>query len=219
MLQDPCQRAVPWSPLAAASLSPAGATMAAAPRFGAGFDATGGCGNNPDVNALRSFLLTPAGRFLLRYVVILAAGFAILATTPVDLHVVNPYTTFVAHEAKVVLNALGEGATVAGQSLRSPRFAVVIYNGCNGLEAMLIFVCGVLAFPTGWRRKALGVVLGFLAIQIVNIVRIVSLFYTGVFKPAWFSTTHVFVWQSVIILFGVLLWLVWVQRYAMARHA
>ena len=38
-------------------------------------------------------------------------------------------------------------------------------------------------------------------------------------KPEWFSTAHVFVWQSAIILFGVLLWVLWVQRYAMARDA
>jgi exosortase H (IPTLxxWG-CTERM-specific) len=171
------------------------------------------------VSKLKAFLATPAGRFLLRYVIILVVGFAVMAAKPVNDHVVNPYTTFVAHEARVVLNAFGEGASVVGQTLRSPRFSVVIYNGCNGLEAMLIFVCGVLAFPAPWRRKLTGVALGFLAIQIVNVVRVVSLFYIGVFKPEWFSTTHVFVWQSVIILVGVLLWLLWVQRYAMAREA
>ncbi|MBI4914703.1 MAG: exosortase H [Acidobacteria bacterium] len=168
---------------------------------------------------VKAFLATPAGRFLLRYVIILVVGFAVLAAEPVNEHVVKKYTTFVAHEARIVLNAFGEGATVVGQTLRSPRFAVVIYNGCNGLEAMLIFVCGVLAFPAPWRRKLLGIALGFLAIQAVNIVRVVSLFYVGVLKPEWFSTAHVFVWQSAIILFAVLLWVLWVQRYAMARDA
>lgn len=168
---------------------------------------------------MRAFLATPPGRFVLRYVIILSVGFAVLALRPVNDHLVNPYTTFVAHEAKFFLNLFGEGATVVGQALRSPRFAVVIYNGCNGLEAMLIFVCGVLAFPAGWRRKAVGIGLGFLAIQGVNVVRVVSLFYIGVFVPTWFSTAHVFIWQSVIILFGVLLWLVWVQRYALPHKA
>lgn len=196
-----------------------GATLAVRDGHVDEVDATHGRGNNPWVSKLRAFLATPAGRFLVRYVVILAAGFAVLAAKPVNDHVVVPYTTFVAHEARVVLNVFGEGARVVGQELRSPRFAVVIYNGCNGLEAMLIFVCGVLAFPTGWRAKAVGVGLGFLAIQVVNVIRVVSLFYVGALKPEWFSTTHVFVWQSVIILFGVLLWLLWVQRYALARHA
>ncbi len=193
--------------------------MASRRLAGRGVDVAATGGNNRPVLKLRSFLATPAGRFLLRYVIILVVGFAVLAAKPVNDHVVDPYTTFVAHEARVVLNLFGERATVVGQTLGSQRFSVVIYNGCNGLEAMLIFVCGVLAFPAGWLRKLLGVVLGFFAIQIVNVVRVVSLFYVGVFKPEWFSTTHVFVWQSAIILFGVLLWLLWVQRYAIARDA
>lgn len=166
---------------------------------------------------LREFLKTPAGRFLARYVLILVLGFAVMALKPVNDGVINPYTTFVAHEGAFFLRLLGENATVNGQILSSNRFAVAIYNGCNGLEAILIFACGVLAFPTTWWRKLAGLALGFVSIQVFNVVRIVALYYTGVFKPAWFSTAHVLVWQSLVILFAVSLWLLWVQRYATAK--
>ena len=168
------------------------------------------------MSSLRQLIATPAGRFIARYVVILSVGFFILALRPVNDRLVNPYTTFVAHESKVALNLFGEGATVREQVLSSPRFSVVIYNGCNGLEAILIFASGVLAFPAPWRKKVVGLLLGFLAIQVANIVRVVSLFYVGIFKPAWFSAAHVFVWQSIIIVLGVVLWLLWVNRYALA---
>ncbi len=169
------------------------------------------------MNRVREFLSTPAGRFVARYVAVLSVGFLFLALRPVNDHVVDPYTTFVAHEARIVLNLLGERATVAGQVLRSPRFSVTIFNGCNGLEAILIFVSGVLAFPAPWRRKALGVALGFVAIQVFNVIRVVSLFYVGIWRPRWFNVSHVFVWQSLVIVFGVVLWLVWVRRYALAQ--
>jgi len=168
------------------------------------------------MSSLRDLIATPAGRFIARYVVILSVGFFVLALRPVNDRLVNPYTTFVAHESKVALNLFGEGATVREQVLSSPRFSVVIYNGCNGLEAILIFASGVLAFPAPWRKKAVGLLLGFLAIQVANIVRVVSLFYVGIYKPAWFSAAHVFVWQSIIIVLGVVLWLLWVNRYALA---
>ncbi|MGE5236333.1 MAG: exosortase H [Acidobacteriota bacterium] len=170
------------------------------------------------MDRVKAFLATPAGRFVLRFVVILGVGFFVLALRPVNDHVVGPYTTFVAQEARVVLNLFGESAVVRGTILSSPRFSVAIYNGCNGLEAMLIFVCGVLAFPAPWRAKLIGVAGGFVAIQVINVVRVVSLFYVGVLKPSWFNTTHVFVWQSLIVLFGIVLWLVWVQRYGLAAH-
>jgi len=166
--------------------------------------------------ALRAFLASPAGRFVTRYALALAVGFIVIALRPVNDHVVNPYTTFVAHEARLALNLMGEGASVRGQTLSSRRFSVQIYNGCNGLEAILIFVSGVLAFPARWQRKVVGMLAGFLAIQLVNIIRVVSLFYVGVFYPGWFATTHIFVWQSIVIVFGVLLWLLWVHRYALS---
>ncbi len=166
---------------------------------------------------LRSFLATPAGRFVARYVAVLSAGFLLLALRPVNDHVVNPYTTFVANESALALNLFGEHARVAGQVLTSSRFSVTIFNGCNGLEAILIFVSGVVAFPAPWRRKLLGVLLGFVAIQVFNVIRVVSLFYIGVFEPAWFNVSHVFIWQSLVIVFGVVLWLVWVRRYALVQ--
>jgi len=171
------------------------------------------------MGAFRDFVKTPSGRFVARYAAILAVGFFVLALRPVNDRLVNPYTTFVAHEARVVLNLLGEKATVRGQILSSPRFSVAIYNGCNGLEAILIFASGVLAFPASAKRKLIGLLLGFLAIQAANIVRVVSLFYVGILKPAWFSAAHIFVWQSIIIVLSVVLWLVWVNRYALKPAA
>jgi exosortase H (IPTLxxWG-CTERM-specific) len=169
------------------------------------------------MGSVKRFLATPAGHFVGRYTVILAVGFFVLALRPVNDRVVNPYTTFVAHEAQVVLNVFGEGATVHRQILSSRRFSVAIFNGCNGLEAILIFGSGVLAFPATWRRKLLGLAMGFVAIQVANVVRVVSLFYVGVYYRAWFSTWHIFVWQSLIIILSVVLWLVWVNRYAVAE--
>ncbi len=164
----------------------------------------------------QALVATPAGRFIVKYLAALLVGFVLLALKPVNDHLVNPYTTFVAHQARVALNLFGEGATVRDQVLSSPRFSVRIFNGCNGLEAILIFACGVLAFPASWRSRLLGVLAGLVAIQLVNVVRVVSLFYVGVFKPQWFAASHIFVWQSLIIVFAVVLWLLWAQRYALA---
>jgi len=97
----------------------------------------------------------------------------------------------------------------------SPRFAVTIYNGCNGLITSLIFIAGVLAFPARTTAKLIGVAGGLLAIQVVNLVRIVSLFYIGIFLPDWFNDAHIFVWQSLVILAGVALWVIWANRVAL----
>ena len=108
----------------------------------------------------------------------------------------------------------GEEMTVNGCQLTSPRFAVTIYNGCNGLITSLIFISGVLAFPARWSAKVLGVLGGLAAIQGINLVRIISLFYIGIYLPDFFNSSHIFIWQSIVILFGVGLWMLWADRFA-----
>jgi exosortase/archaeosortase family protein len=95
---------------------------------------------------------------------------------------------------------------------------VTIYNGCNGLITSLIFVSAVLAFPARLGAKVIGVLGGLVAIQLVNLVRILALFYTGVFAPEWFDESHLVIWQSIVILCGVALWMLW-ARAATARDA
>lgn len=155
----------------------------------------------------------PESRFLILFAVILTVSFTVIAFRTVNDAVVDPYTAFVARLSGGALRLLGEDASVQGCLIRSPRFAVTIYNGCNGLITSLVFISGVLAFPTTWRAKVVGAFGGLAAIQVINLVRIVSLFYIGVYLPRFFSESHIFVWQSLVILAGITLWVMW------ARHA
>jgi exosortase H (IPTLxxWG-CTERM-specific) len=150
--------------------------------------------------------------FLARFLALLVAGYALVAWNPVNDAVVVPFTAAIARVSGVLLNAIGERVSVAGTEIRSERFAVQIENGCNGVEAALLFGSAVLAFPAPWRRRATGLVLGFLAIQALNLVRVVSLFWIGAHRPALFSSSHTVLWQSAIVLASVLLFLVWASR-------
>lgn len=163
---------------------------------------------------LKTLWRRPETRFLILFLVILTTSFAAIALQTVNDVIVDPYTGFIARMSGFVLQIFGEEITVAGCNLRSPRFSVTIYNGCNGLITSLIFISGVLAFPASWRAKVIGVVGGLLAIQIINLIRIISLFYIGVFLPKYFSQSHVFIWQSLVILAGVVLWIVWAHHAA-----
>lgn len=156
----------------------------------------------------------PESRFLILFLSILGISFTVIALRPVNDAFVVPYTTLIARMSGNILALLGEDITINGCVLRSPRFAVTIYNGCNGLITSLIFVSGVLAFPARWSAKIIGVVGGLLAIQAINLVRIISLFYIGIFLPKLFNSSHIFIWQSLVILAGVALWVTWAHLFA-----
>ena len=156
--------------------------------------------------------------FLVIFAVLLGGGFTLISLNQVNDHVIEPFTAGIARVSGVVLDLIGQDVTMQGTIIRSPRFAVNIRNGCNGVEAMLIFLAAVLAFPAPWRSRIAGLVLGILAIQVVNLIRVVALFLTGAYFPKLFDTSHTVIWQTVVILFGVLLWIFWANRFAAPRR-
>ncbi len=162
---------------------------------------------------LKTLWQRPDARFLILFLTILAIGFGVVALKWVNERVVDPYTEVVAQMSAGLLRLFGEEIVVSGCNL-SGRFSVTIYNGCNGLITSLIFVSGVLAFPASLRAKLIGFLGGLVAIQLINLVRIISLFFIGVYFPKFFNQSHVVIWQSVIILAGVSLWVLWANRFA-----
>jgi exosortase H (IPTLxxWG-CTERM-specific) len=142
-------------------------------------------------------------------------GFAfLLQFETVTVSLVNPFTEGIARAAGLFLNLLGETTTVRGTQLSSPRFAVNIYHGCNGVLATSIYVAAVLAFPATWAQRGIGIGLGIPFIQIINMARIVSLYYIGIYWPKLFAAAHGYVWQSIVILFSMVLWIFWAERFA-----
>ncbi|MEM6706626.1 MAG: exosortase H [Acidobacteriota bacterium] len=163
--------------------------------------------------------LSREARFLLTFVLLLGGGFTALSLNQVNDAFVVPFTAGIAKVSGWLLDVIGQDIVMQGTQIHSPRFAVDIQNGCNGLETVLIFVSAVLAFPASWKARGIGLGIGLLAIQAVNLIRVVALFLTGVYFPKFFDSSHTVVWQSIVILFGVLLWMFWANRFAVPRSA
>ena len=115
-----------------------------------------------------------------------------------------------------VLNVLGERAAVHGNTVQTERFGISVVTACTGLFITGLFVVAVIAYPTRWRSSVLGVGIGIAGIFALNVVRLVSLYFVGVHFPGILDTVHLLVWQSLLIAFAVLLWLLWAGS---RRHA
>jgi len=152
-------------------------------------------------------------RFLGTFLGAVLAFAFVLQFDAVTLHLVHPYTERIARVAAFALNRMGEEAQVKGTLLSSPRFAVNIYHGCNGILATSIYAAAVLAFPSTWAQKGIGVALGIPAIQLINMARILSLYYIGIHWPRFFAAAHGYVWQSIVILLSMAVWIFWAEGF------
>ncbi|MEO7432479.1 MAG: exosortase H, partial [Dokdonella sp.] len=120
-------------------------------------------------------------RFMLLFLVLLTVFFVAELLQPVEQWVILPFTSALAKVCVTIVSVFDSHAIAYGKILQSTgaNFAISIERGCNGVEAVIILVSAMLAFPAPWKHKMIGIGLGFLAIQALNIVRIISLFYLG----------------------------------------
>ncbi len=163
-----------------------------------------------------------AWRFLLVFAAIALVGFAIEVVPWFDLHVIKPLTAGIAWSAGQLVQLFGGAASVDGNVIRHPGgFAVAVYNGCSGIEAVILLSAAILAFPAGWRSRAIGLLLGTLAVMLINLLRVISLYYLGQYSREWFDWAHLYAWDILIMLDVLMVFLCWLRTLPppAARHA
>jgi len=157
-------------------------------------------------------------KFAVIFLVVLIGLLGIELLRPVQELVIIPFTAGVAAVSAWLLHLFDPQVVSQGVILSDLQsgFSVAIRAGCNGVEASIVLIAAILAFPTGWRPKLAGVGIGLLAIQLLNLARIISLFYLGQWNTTAFEWAHLYVWQALIILDVLILFLLWL-RFLPAR--
>jgi exosortase H (IPTLxxWG-CTERM-specific) len=152
-------------------------------------------------------------RFFLGFLILQALLFGAELTPWAQAWLVVPWTnTLAAISADIV--KLFDGSVLAdGKVLQSSRngFAVSIEAGCNGVEATIVLIAAMLAFPASWQRKLAGLAIGIVAVQALNVIRVISLFYLGQWSQDAFEFAHLYVWQALIMLDVLVIWLLWMR--------
>ncbi len=151
-------------------------------------------------------------RFACLFRAILLGLFA-FELTPPGQAIVQPWTELVARASTAVIRAFDGNAQALGKMVYSAKtgFAMTIEAGCNGVEAMLVLLAGIIAWPAPWKHKLVGLAIGAVAIQALNLVRIVSLFYLGQWDLSWFQWAHLYAWQALIMLDALIVWMLWIR--------
>lgn len=147
--------------------------------------------------------------FVVLFVTFMGLFYGLTMVPYVEQNILPRYMELNASASTIVLNVFGEGAVTRGTAVSSSRYSVDIRHGCDAIEPSALFLSAVLAFPARMVTKLPGLLLGTLVLAIVNLIRIVSLFYTGIHYPKWFDMMHQDVWQFAFILLSLTFWVVW----------
>lgn len=110
-----------------------------------------------------------------------------------------------------------EAVRASGSLVGSARASILVAQGCEGVDVMLMVVAAVVAFPLGARKKVLGAAAGALVVYTFNLGRIVGLWYCLRHWPASFDSMHLVVGQTVLIVVGVVFFAAWTGVLGPAR--
>jgi len=144
---------------------------------------------------------------------LLIALYAVVFSTPfVERWLHDPLSRLVAILSVPVLSLFGE-VSLSGTTLQFQGFRGTIVEACNGVLPTYIFVAAVIAFPSPWLDKLRGVLLGVPVIFLINLARVVSLMLLGAYKPDIVERVHIDVWQTVVVVLAMGIWIFWAERF------
>jgi exosortase H (IPTLxxWG-CTERM-specific) len=131
------------------------------------------------------------------------------------------YLSAYARLAGFVLGFFDRQVSVAGNVI-SGHMSLKIVKSCDAMEANLLFVAAVAAWPARWHRKLVAGAVGLVVLVVVNVVRICSLYFVGARFPAAFEFLHIDLWPFLIIVVAIAQfvgWAVWMQRVPAVKAA
>lgn len=134
---------------------------------------------------------------------------------------VDPLTHSVTAQTAIVLNVCGYPVQVEDRATKPTSDIsylgtgkLAVYEGCNGINTMIIFVAFVVAFGPTSRAMLWFIPLGLVLIHFVNLLRITLLFLVSEHIPKAMYFTHKYFFTAIIYVVIFCLWLWWVRVYA-----
>lgn len=162
--------------------------------------------------AILFFLLKFIGLYL---VLNTAYGLWIFSYDPLP----DPLTVTVTHHT-VGLISLAEGDIAVGVRPNSPsvpilqngKSVVSVFEGCNSMNVMIVFVSFIVAYTGTWKKTVLFGLAGLLLIYIFNLFRVGMLFFIAKYYPDSLYFFHKYLFTGLLYMMVFILWYFWVKK-------
>ena len=137
----------------------------------------------------------------------------------------DPATHWVTNQTAFVVTVSGWPSEIEDNS-RKPttnlkyqgKNILAVYEGCNGINTMIIFVAFLFAFGPVTKTLIWFVPLGLSIIHIVNLARIALLFWVSIYNPDYMYFMHKYFFTAVLYIVIFLLWVWWVRKLTAVKR-
>ena len=175
------------------------------------------------MSLLRDF--KPALLFLARFLLVYVVGnvaYGIYIESFGDR--ADAVTRIVTEHTSALVSAVGEDTNVRDNPgsptvlLNNTSGTVLrVYEGCNGLNVMIVFVAFLVAFGGPVKTMAWFIPAGLVIIHLFNLLRIGLLYYVATHFERYFYFFHKYLFTAILyaVVFG--LWVIWIRMVRMDR--
>jgi exosortase family protein XrtF len=127
-------------------------------------------------------------------------------------------TRAVSQQTAVVINMFGDEHATIQDSPNAPRVllnnsagtVLRVYEGCNGLNVIIVFVAFLVAFGGPLSKMGWFVPAGILVIHFFNLLRVSLLYYVAVHLERYFYFFHKYFFTAILYTVVFALWILWV---------
>lgn len=125
--------------------------------------------------------------------------------------VAKPLQRHTAGMTAFLLGLMGLEVSVNGVLVSAQGFTVKIVAECTAVFVGILFFSFVVAYPTSFKHKAIGLVSGLSFLFAANLLRVLAVFLTGMHNTRLFEYAHVYIGQIVMILLVLLTAMIWLR--------
>lgn len=101
--------------------------------------------------------------------------------------------------------------------VHNSKTVVSVYEGCNSLNVMIVFLSFVFSFGKLNRALLWFAPMGLLIIYAINIIRIGLLFLVSLKLPHFLYFSHKYLFTALIYLIVLLLWIYWIRKLTLVE--
>lgn len=162
----------------------------------------------------------PALLFLVKFLSIYFVGNIIYGLYIESFGIIaDPMTAWVSEQSVFFLKAVGMNTETLVDDfapkvrlLLDEHIVLNIYEGCNGLNVMIIFVAFLVAYAGNLQKLLWFVPFGLLMIHLMNLSRIVLLFFVAEYYENYLYFTHKYFFTGIIYVGVLILWYWWIAN-------
>lgn len=172
----------------------------------------------PGFSTLYKAITNPVFRAIFVFMLLMSLFYGFIHSPESKGTIFHHHLRFIASVSGGILDLLGHDVTVDDTFIETPEIGFQIVRGCDGIEPTAAFISAVIASPISFWPKIPGILIGTISLLVINLGRIVSLYYVGVYYPAQLEFVHEILWQAGFVILAIIFWAVWVQWATRPHH-